>query len=103
MKNLFLALALTGFVGAASINTVSAFASAKMTVGGGEECKKDKKCKKGSACCKAKTTATASTEKKSCSSTNAGRKCCSHSKTTASATPATTDAKPVTKPAEEVK
>ena len=49
MKNLFLALALTGFVGAASIHTVSAFTSSKVIVGG-EECKKDKKGKKGNAC-----------------------------------------------------
>lgn len=104
MKNLFLAIALTGFVGAASLNTVSAFAPSKVTVGGGEECKKDKKCKKGSACCKSKT-ATASTgnEKKTCSSGETTKKCCSHSKATTSATPATSDVKTDTKTAEAVK
>lgn len=97
MKNLFLAIALTGFVGAASLNTVSAFAPSKVVMGGGEECKKDKKCKKGASCCKSKTTATAGNEKKTCSSGEA-KKCCSSSKTqakttTGTAIPATSDTK----------
>jgi hypothetical protein len=104
MKNLFLALAFTGFVGAVSINTVSAFAPAKLIVGGGEECKKDKKCKKGDACCKSK--ATASSDKKICSS-ESNKKCCSHSSSESKATPSqssgTSEVKTIQKPKEEAK
>lgn len=103
MKNLFLALALTGFVGAASIHTVSAFTSSKVIVGG-EECKKDKKCKKGDACCKSKTTA--SNAKKSCSG-ESSKKCCSsstsQSKSTSAQPSGTSDVKTVPQPAEAVK
>jgi len=104
MKNLFLALAITAFTGAASISVVSAFSPAKVIAGGGEECKKDKKCKKGDACCKSKTTASA--DKKNCSST-AGKKCCSsatsQSKSTSVQPATTSDVKAESKPAEAVK
>jgi len=76
MKKLFLALALTGFVGAAAINTVSAMTHAKICVNGGEEDKKkkgSKKCAKGAECCKSKTGATADAK---CTKGEA-KKCCS--------------------------
>ena len=66
MKKLFLAFALIGIVGAASVNTVSAMTHSKVIVNGGGEdkTKKDKKeCKKDGKCCSA----------------NGDKKCC-HSK-----------------------
>ena len=63
MKKLFFALALTGIVGAVSVNTVSAMTHSKVVVNCGEEDKKkkDKKeCKKDG----------------KCSSANGEKKCC---------------------------
>ena len=52
MKKLFFALALTGFLGASVINTVSAATHSKVFVKGGEDDKKKKKdSKKDSKCC----------------------------------------------------
>ena len=76
MKKLFLAFALTGIVGAVSVNTVSAMAHSKAEAccGGDEKTKKDKKCSKDEkANCKS---GTASADGK-CS--GADKKCC-HSK-----------------------
>jgi|ERR1035437_1425912 hypothetical protein len=72
MKKLFFALALTGIVGAASVNTVSAMTHSKIVVaGGGDEKKKKKKCDKDKASCKGEGTASsdgkcAAGEKKCC-------------------------------------
>ncbi len=74
MKNLFLAFALTGFVGAATISTAAVITHAKVIYSGGEECKKCKNGKKGSTCCKDKATTNANTEK-GCSS-SATKSCC---------------------------
>ena len=86
MKKLFLAFALIGIVGAASVTTVSAMTHAKVIVGGGEECKhkKGEKCSKEKGCCKS---TTASTEAK-CSSASGEKKCChaKDAKTTTSTT-----------------
>lgn len=99
MKNLFLALALTGFIGAVSMNTVAAFTHAKVIMCGGEECKhkKGEKCTKGDKCCKSKTTATAD---KKCSK-DGEKKCCSHSSAKKSTT--TSETKTDSKEVEVVK
>ena len=94
MKKLFFALALTGFVGAASVNTVSAMTHSKIVVSGGEEDKKkknSKKCAKGAECCKSKTGATADAkctkgEAKKCCSSATTQKTCSEKTTTTSET-----------------
>lgn len=97
MKKLFFALALTGIIGATSINTVSALAQSKVAVSGGEEEKKKKhKCKKEKACCKAKSSAAAESkagEKKCCASHAAAQTGSCHSKTPASGTK-TSETKP---------
>lgn len=106
MKKLFFALALTGFVGAATINTVSAMTHSKVVVGGGEEDKKkkdSKKCAKGAECCKSKTGATADAkctkgETKKCCSSSA-KKSCSDKSNTSTTSETKTDVKKV----EEVK
>lgn len=95
MKKIFLAFALTAFVCAASINTVSAFVSAPAAMLGGEECTKGKKCKKTDACCKTKT---AANNDKKCS--KGEKKCCSHS---AVKPAATSQVKPEPKTTEVVK
>ncbi len=78
MKKLFFALALAGFVGAATVNTVSASNHKIVFVKGGDEkdkkkdCKKDEKCKDGDKkscskdmkCCKAKANSSSSTDSK---------------------------------------
>ena len=74
MKKLFFALALTGIIGAVSVNTVSAMTHSKVIVNnGGDDKKKKEKCSKDKACCKS---GTASADGK-CS---AGDKKCCHSK-----------------------
>ena len=92
MKKLFLLVAFTGIVGAASAVTVNTLSKATViTVGD------DKKDEKKKACCKKGETAKAcsgeKTEGKTCS--HEGKACCK-SKATASATPAAT---PSTTPA----
>ena len=102
MKKLFFALALTGFLGASAINTVSAMTHAKVCVNGGEEDKKKKTkkdCKKDAKCC-SKDVANATTadkqacaEKKVCSKAT---KCCNAGTKTATTTSETkTDVKKV--------
>lgn len=107
MKKLFLALALTGFVGAATINTVSAMTHSKVVVSGGEEDKKkkdSKKCAKGAECCKSKTNATADTKctkgeaSKCCSSKTTSQTSSCHDKTTT-----TSETKTDVKKTEELK
>jgi len=106
MKKLFFALALTGFVGAATISMVSAMTHSKIVVSGGEEDKKkkdSKKCAKGTECCKSKTGATADAK---CTKGEA-KKCCS-SKTTSQTSSctgktATTETKTDVKKVEDMK
>lgn len=92
MKKLFFALAFTGFVGAASIHTVSAMTHSKIVMNGGEEDKKKKdKCKKDKSCCKSKTGATADAkctkgEAKKCCASASSQKSCSDKTTTTSET-----------------
>ncbi len=98
MKNLFVALALTIFVGAGSFNMASAFVSTPAAIVGGEECAKGKKCKKTDSCCKTKTTAN---NESKCNKGGA-KQCCS--KTTAVKPAATTSqVKPEPKPVEPAK
>lgn len=75
MKKLFFALALTGFVSAAAIGTVSAMTHNKivMKCKGDDDKKKKEKCSKDKACCKS--TATAS-ETSKCSAAGGEKKCC---------------------------
>jgi len=87
MKKLFFALALTGIVGAASVNTVSAMTHSKVVVncGGDEKKEKDKKeCKKDGKC------------------SNGEKKCC-HSGTKPTDAKSTTPEKSDTKKTEEQK
>ncbi|MBI3501126.1 MAG: hypothetical protein HY063_04970 [Bacteroidetes bacterium] len=80
MKKLFFALAFTGFLGAATVNTISAATHVKVFVKGGEDDKKKKKdCKKDSKCCSKDANASAG-DKKTCAK---GTGCC-HAKTTSS-------------------
>lgn len=97
MKKLFFALALTGIIGAASVNTVSAMTHSKVVVNGGgdEKKKKRKKCDKEKTDCKS--AGTASPESK-CSS---GEKKCCHSG--AKSTESKTSDKSDTKKTEEQK
>lgn len=80
MKKLFFALALTGFLGASAINTVSAATHVKVFVKGGEDDKKkDKKSKKDSKCCSKDAANVSSTDKKACSEgkvCSKGTSCC---------------------------
>ncbi|HEY4800093.1 MAG TPA: hypothetical protein VII99_13520 [Bacteroidia bacterium] len=75
MKKLFLALALTGFVGAVTVNTASAISHSKVIMKGGDDdkAKKDKKSK--DKCCKSD----GKSADGKCSSSNGEKKCC-HSK-----------------------
>ena len=103
MKKLFLALALTGIVGVASVNTIAAITHSKVVVGGGEEDKKKKdKCKKDKSCCKSQTGATADAkctngETKKCCSSATSQKTCTQKTTT------TSETKTDVKKAEEVR
>lgn len=94
MKKLFFALALTGIIGAATVDTASAVTHSKVFVKGGEDDKiKKKDCKKDSKCC-SKDANASSADKKSCSK---GSGCC-HSKagaTAGSTSETKSDAKPV--------
>ena len=96
MKKLFFALALTGIVGAASVNTVSAITHSKVFVNGGGDDKKKKKCTKDKACCKSKAGATADAkegEKKCCKSSVATKTC--SGKTAVTSTETKTEVKKV--------
>lgn len=78
MKKLFFAIALTGFVGAATINTASAITHTKIILKGGDNDKKKKDSSKDKTCCKSTGTASATgtaTEAKSCTG-SATHKCC---------------------------
>ena len=86
MKKLFFALALAGFVGAATVNTVSAASHKIVFVKGGEEKDKKKDCKKDGKCCSKDA---ASADKKDCSK---DKKCC-HSKGSTSSTETKTEDK----------
>ena len=66
MKKLFFALALTGFLGASAINTVSAVTHTKVFVKGGED-DKNKKDKKNKKCCSKDAANATSADKKACS------------------------------------
>ena len=71
MKKLFWALALTGFVGAATINSVSAITHSKVVVLGGEDEKNKKEKKKK--CCKTEASCKKDGEKKCCSKTKSDK------------------------------
>ena len=94
MKKLFFALALTGFLGASAINTVSAMTHSITFVKGGEEDKnkkKDKKdCKKDTKCCSKDAANATASDKKACSEgkvCSKGTSCChAGAKTTTSET-----------------
>lgn len=93
MKKLFLALALTGFVGAASINTLCAMTHSKVVVTGSEEDKnkkKDKKdCKKDAKCCSKDAPTASAADKKACAegkTCSKGTSCCHAGAKTASQT-----------------
>ena len=97
MKKLFFALALTGFLGASVINTVSAATHSKVFVKGGEDDKKKKKdSKKDSKCCSKDANASAS-DKKSCTEgkvCSKGTGCChAGAKTTSPTTEPKTEEK----------
>ena len=98
MKKLFFALALTGFVGAASINTVSAATHSKIILKGGEEDKNKKKNKKKDAKCCSKDAANATAaDKKACSegkTCSKGTSCC-HAGAKTTTTETKTDVKKV--------
>ena len=104
MKKLILAFALTGFVGAASINTVSAMTHTKVCVTGGEEDKKKKskkETKKDGKCCSKDAANATTADKKSCDEgkvCSKGTSCC-HAGT--KTTSGTTEAKPEEKKADK--
>jgi hypothetical protein len=84
MKKLFLLIAFTGIVGAASASSLVAFNKATVITNGGDE-KKDekKKCDKDKACCKK-----GEKSGKACSGEKG--KCCHAKEASTSTTPATT-------------
>jgi hypothetical protein len=94
MKKLFLMLAFTGMVGAASATTVASMTKANVTIGG-EEKKDEKKKKKSAKACCSKDAAKAgeakachgekAAEAKSCSKDGAPKSCCKAKGTTATA------------------